>query len=102
LATSGVVTISSVGGSGTGSGSARTYGTLAASFQNLKFEHVNIGSDGTSTVVGDCSGTMAAGAFSETIQYGGSNTTPPVAPLAAPTLHVHWDHDAPALRGRHI
>jgi hypothetical protein len=102
LATSGVVTISAVGGAGTGSGSARRYGTLAATFQNLVFEHVTIDQNtGMSTVVGDCSGTMASGGFSETIEYGGSNATPPAAPPTAPSLHVHWDRNRVALRGRH-
>jgi len=97
LASSGVVTLTSVGGSGTGSGSARTYGTFAGSFQNLKLDHVMIGSDGTSTVVGDCSATLASGSFTSIIQYGGSAATPPTAPA----LHVHWDRDSLALHNRH-
>lgn len=99
LATSGTVMISSVGGSGSGSGSDRTYGTLSGSFTNLHFDHVTIAAspDFTSTVVGDCSSTLASGTFSAAIQYGGSNATPPVAP----TLRVHWDGGSPALRGRH-
>jgi hypothetical protein len=99
LATSGVVTISTVGGAGTGSGSDRTYGTLSGSFQNLKLEHVMIAPspDFTSTVVGDCSAMLVSGDFSAVIEYGGSNATPP----AAPSLRVHWDNGAPALRGRH-
>jgi hypothetical protein len=98
FATSGTVTVTTVGGSGSGSGSARTYGTLSGSFQNLHFDHVMIGSDFTSTIVGDCSSTLASGNFSATIQYGGSAATPPVA---HPSLNVHWDNGSPALRGRH-
>jgi len=95
MATSGVVTITSLGGSGSGSGSDRTYGTFAGSVQNLHFDHVTIGSDFTSTIVGDCSSTIAAGNFSATLQYGGSAATPPVA---HPALHVHSDR---ALRHRY-
>lgn len=98
LATSGTVTITSVGGSGTGSGSARTYGTMAGSFQNIHFDHVMIAAspDFTSTIVGDCSSTLASGSFSATISYGGSAATPPIVH----GLNVHWDN-VPALRARH-
>lgn len=95
MATSGTVTISTIGGSGSGSGSDRTYGTFSGSFQNLHFDHVNIGSDFTTTIIGDCTSTVAAGNFSSVLTYSGSATPPPVG---HPALHVHTDR---ALRHRY-
>jgi hypothetical protein len=94
FASSGTVTLTSVGsGSGSGSGSDKLYGTFSGSFQNLSFDHVDIGSDFTSTPVGDCTSTLASGTFS-------ADLTMAAGSAAAPSLKIHWT-SAPALRHRH-
>src|SRR5262249_5778526 len=63
MATSGSVTLTSVGTNGSG--------TLSGSISNVQFTHVTIGSDGTSTPVGDsCNTTIANASFSATLQAG--------------------------------
>ncbi len=86
FATSGTVVLTTVSsGSGSASGSDVVYGTISGSFQNAMFEHVTIGSDYTSTPIGDCTATLASGTFSTDVYMGSAAAAP------APSLKIHWN-----------
>jgi len=64
LATAGSVTLTSVSGT-----------TFSGTISNATFQHVNIGSDFTSTPVGDCTSTMSSGTMNATLTVGSAAFT---------------------------
>ena len=88
FATGGSITLTMVG-----SGSANS-GTLAGSFTNVTFTHVTIGSDGTTTAVGDnCNSKIEAMSFSGVLAADTGSAaafTGEPFKLNFPTLHHRW------------
>lgn len=79
FATAGTVTLSTITGN-----------TFSGTLSNVTFQHVNIGSDFTSTPVGDCTSTMSAGTMNAPLTVGS----------AAFTGHINYQRPANVLSRR--